>query len=102
VNRGNSGIHQPEPKERAFGETRRLEPKAKPEGVGVRGNPQPYREAQLEERGIGETQAASARSAEGRETRGNSGFRRRHSRKMQGSVSIGVVDVGLPVCVRAE
>jgi len=23
-------------------------------------------------------------------------------RKMQGSVSIGVVDVGLPVCVRAE
>jgi hypothetical protein len=33
-NRGNSGNHQPEPRERGFGETRKLEPTAKPEGAG--------------------------------------------------------------------
>jgi hypothetical protein len=32
-NRGNSGNHQSAPREREFGETRKLEPKAKPEGV---------------------------------------------------------------------
>ena len=76
-NRGNSGNHQPVPRERGFGETRELKPEAKPEGVGVRGDSQPYREAQLEARSRGATRSTSTRCAEGRETRGNSRVRRR-------------------------
>jgi len=50
---------------------------------GMRGNPQPHREAQLEELCPGETRSSSARSGEGREIRGNSKIRCRHSRKMR-------------------
>jgi hypothetical protein len=51
--------------------------------VQARGNPPPHQEARLEERSRGATQSISASSAEGREKRGNSRLRRRHSRKMQ-------------------
>jgi len=50
--------------------------------VQARGNPPPHQEAQLEERGRGATRGVSASSAKGREKRGNSRLRRRHSRKM--------------------
>ncbi len=63
--------------------------------VQARGNPPPHQEAQLEERSRGATRGDSARGAEGREKRGNSRLRRRHSRKMlnpgatQGKASAG-------------
>jgi hypothetical protein len=51
--------------------------------VKARGNPPPHQEAHLETRSRGATRSNSARSAEGREKRGNSRLRCRHSRKMQ-------------------
>jgi hypothetical protein len=50
--------------------------------VKARGNPPPHQEAHLEARSRGATRGIRARSAEGREKRGNSRLRRRQSRKM--------------------
>jgi len=75
--------HQPAPRVKGFGETRRLEPKAKPEGAGreVTRNHTGRRDRWKDTEG--KPKVPNTRSAEGREIRGDSNIRRRHSRKMQ-------------------
>jgi hypothetical protein len=80
--RGDSGIHQPEPKERGSGATRKLKPKAKPEDE-ARGATRSIIGRRSRIRGVSrETWGSGNGGAEGREIRGNSKIRRRHSRKV--------------------
>jgi hypothetical protein len=87
---------------REFGATRRLGPKAKPEGEGMRGNPQLHREAHPEVRSSGATRGSSAGSTEGRDIRGNSEIRRRQSRKMQKPGQPGDSSAGLSESARLK
>jgi len=76
-------IHQPTPREREAGETRRLKPEAKPEDDVRRETCSDIGRRSQEERSSRETESSSTGGAEEREIRGNSKIRCRYSRKMQ-------------------
>ena len=81
---GNSGIHQPTPRERDAGETRKLKPEAKPEDEAREETQSVVGRSNREERSARETESSSTGSTEEREVRGNSNIRCRYSRKIQG------------------
>jgi hypothetical protein len=76
-------IHQPTPREREAGETRKIKPEAKPEGEAGGETHSDTRRSSREERSSRETENSSTGGAEEREIRGNSKIRCRQSRKMQ-------------------